>query len=343
MLIEQKETIAAQAPPVTQEPDLANAVQDVIRDVLKPVTKKIDLEGYYPVEVLRALGEAGAFRQHLGSQNGKGEPDINAALLAMDLVSRECMSTGFMVWAQDVLGWYIELSENDYLKQEILPRVASGEILGGTALSNPMKYFSGIEPLHLSATEDEEGFLVSGTLPWVSNLGPDHWFGAIFHVEGENPRDVMALVPCDSEHLELKQLAKFTGMEGTGTYALHFDQVRVPRRHVVGDPIKPYLHRMKAGFILMQTGMATGVIDSCITLCEQAALRLDHVNCYLDDQPDEMREELGDVRETIEMLAQTPFESDPGYLRAVLEARLLGSESVLKAANAAMLHTGAAG
>lgn len=321
---------------------LFNQIQDVVRDKLAPLTVKID-EGYYPADVLRALGEAGVFRQHLASQNGRGEFDIKAALKAMDIVSQECMSTGFMVWAQDVVSWYVEMSDNDYLKQTLLPKLASGEALGGTALSNPMKYLAGIEPLLVSAVETEDGFILNGTLPWVSNLGPDHWFGSIFKVSGDNPRDVMAMVNTSWPGMELKQLAKFCGMEGTGTYALFFKDVFVPKNHVLGDPLIPYLKKMKAGFVLLQTGMATGLIEGCIQLCEDVEPKLGHVNCYLDDRPDELREELEDAREAISDLCEDVFNQDPEFMRTVLEARLLGSELSLRAANSAMLHTGASG
>ncbi|MEW6765200.1 MAG: acyl-CoA dehydrogenase family protein [Pseudomonadota bacterium] len=341
--------MTAMTPTLNTEPSAApegellfNAIRDIVRDKLAPLTVKID-QGYYPAEVLRALGEAGAFRQHLASQSGRGEYDLQAALKAMDIVSQECMSTGFMMWAQDVVCWYIEMSNNDYLKQTLLPRLASGEALGGTALSNPMKYLAGIEPLLVSATETEDGFILNGSLPWISNLGPDHWFGSIFKVGGDNPRDVMALVNTSWPGMELKQLAKFCGMEGTGTYALFFKDVFVPKTHLLGDPLVPYLKKMKAGFILLQTGMATGVIESCIKLCEDVEPKLGHVNCYLDDRPDELREELEDAREAIAGLCEDPFNQDPDYIRTVLEARLLGGELVVKAANSAMLHTGANG
>lgn len=330
------------APAVPMGELLFNTIRDVVRDKLAPLTVKID-QGHYPAEVLRALGEAGAFRQHLASQNGRGEYDLQAALKAMDIVSQECMSTGFMMWAQDVVCWYVEMSNNDYLKQTLLPKLASGEALGGTALSNPMKYLAGIEPLLVSAVETEDGFILNGNLPWISNLGPDHWFGSIFKVGGDNPRDVMALVNTSWEGMELKQLARFCGMEGTGTYALVFKDVFVPKSHVLGDPLIPYLKKMKAGFILLQTGMATGVIESCIQLCEEVEPKLGHVNCYLDDRPDELRVELEDAREAIAGLCETPFNQDPDYVRTVLEARLLGGELVVKAANSAMLHTGANG
>ncbi|GAJ97675.1 acyl-CoA/acyl-ACP dehydrogenase [Geomicrobium sp. JCM 19055] len=68
----------------------------------------------------------------------------------------------------------------------------SGKVLGGTGLSNPMKNYANLEPLHLKARKVDGGYEVKGTLPSVSNLGEDHWFGAVANVENEN-RNVMIL------------------------------------------------------------------------------------------------------------------------------------------------------
>ncbi|MFW6322966.1 MAG: acyl-CoA dehydrogenase family protein [Guyparkeria sp.] len=320
-----------------QAPDL----DTVIRGALKPKVVAID-RGEYPTDVLRAIGAAGAYRHHLASQNA-GAMDIAAAIDDMDRISAECMSTGFMTWCQDAVAWYVENSDNQHLKDTVLPKLASGELLGGTALSNPMKYFAGIEDILLHAEETDDGFIVNGKLPWISNLGDNHVFGSIFRVEGEHPRDVMALVHTDMPGFEFRQLVEFCGMEGTGTYALFFKDVFIPRSQILADPVGPFLQRIKAGFVLLQAGMATGVIEGCIRLCEEVEPRLGHVNCYLDDRPEELREALEDARALVRELATDVYNPDPAYFRQVLELRLAGSELALRAANSAMLHTGANG
>ena len=334
------ETQPAAIPPATTAVEPAD-LDRVIRQSLKPKTIAID-HGEYPAQTLHDLGRAGAFHHHLASANPAGM-DIVGAIDAMDRISAECMSTGFMVWCQDAVGWYVENSDNLYLKETVLPKLASGELLGGTALSNPMKYFAGIEDILLHAEETEDGFIVNGKLPWISNLGDNHVFGSIFQVRGETARDVMALVHTDTPGLELKQLAEFCGMEGTGTYALFFENAFIPKHDVIADPVGPFLQRIKAGFVLLQAGMATGVIEGCIQLCEEAEPRLSHVNRYLDDRPEELREALEDTRALVRELATDIHNPDPAYFRQVLELRLAGSELALRAANSAMLHTGANG
>jgi alkylation response protein AidB-like acyl-CoA dehydrogenase len=119
--------------------------------------------------------------------------------------------------------------------------------------------------------------------------------------------------------------------------------VMIPDDFVLADPIEPYLRRIRAGFILLQSGMAFGLIRSSIDLMRQMRRTLGHVNKYLDVQPEEVEEGLDALTATVERLAATPFESDAGYWREVLEARLAAGEASVAAAHAAMLHCGARG
>ena len=91
----------------------------------------------YAEEVVRAYARAGAYGTHVSGHNSK--VDLTTAILSMARASEECLSTGFCVWQQDTIGWYIASSDNEYLKRELLPRIVRGETLGGTGMSNPMK------------------------------------------------------------------------------------------------------------------------------------------------------------------------------------------------------------
>ena len=46
-----------------------------------------------------------------------------------------------------------------------------------------MKFYAGLEKLQLTAKTVQGGYLVSGVLPSVSNLGEDHWFGFVAGVK----------------------------------------------------------------------------------------------------------------------------------------------------------------
>lgn len=324
-------------------PNTLAEVRRIVRSELAPLAAKIDLEGLYPEEILRKIGAVGGFRQHLASQSEAGICDMAAGIEAMAIAGEECLSTAFLMWCQSACGWYLENSENEELRREVLPRIASAELLGGTALSNPMKFFSGIEPLLLKGQVVSGGIRVRGQLPWVSNLGPGHFFGAIFQVESEPRREVMALVPCDAAGLRLTQSAHFTAMEGTRTFSVRFDDLFIPTSSILADPVGPYLARIRSGFILMQVGMALGLVQGCIDIMRKADRTHEPINRFLPDRPEMFDEELASLREEARCLAKTPWEADLGFLRRVFAARLKASELSIRSASAALLHAGARG
>jgi alkylation response protein AidB-like acyl-CoA dehydrogenase len=322
--------------------DVVTAVREVAARELAPLVQAIDAEGLYPDSVMRAFGRAGAFAAHLPRADGR-RVDLVTAIRAMAAAGEHCLSTAFCMWCQDALGWYIFASGNDALKETLGHRVATGAALGGTALSNPMKTFFGIEQIRLKATRVPGGYRVRGLLPFVSNLGEDHYFGAVFEVEDEPKHYVMAVVPCAHEGVTLHGNTKFVALDGTRTFGVQIRDALIPDALVLADPSDAYIKRIRAGFVLLQTGMGFGLIRGCIGLMNQMKGPLGHVNKYLDVQPEQIAEQLATIEAQVELLAATPFDTDPTYWRAVIEARLAAGEASVAAAHAAMLHCGARG
>lgn len=322
--------------------DVAGAVRDLASRELAPLVQKIDAEGYYPEGVMRNFGRAGAFARHLPGET-PGGPDLVGAIRAMAAAGEHCLSTAFCMWCQDALAWYIFASDNDALKASLGRRVAAGDVLGGTGLSNPMKTFFGIEKIRLKGKRVSGGYEVRGALPYVSNLGADHYFGAVFEVDDAPKHYVMAIVPCAGAGVELSDNTKFVALDGTRTFSVHLRDVIISDAFVLADPSDAFIARIRAGFVLLQAGMGIGFIRGCIALMNQVKGSLGHVNKYLDVQPEHLAEQLGALEAAVDRLALTPFERDPAYWRAVIEARIAIGEAAVAAAHSAMLHCGARG
>jgi hypothetical protein len=338
-MLDQSVTATTSAPP-TAGTDVVAAVRALASRELAPLVRQIDAEGLYPEAVIRAFGGAGAYAQHL--PGASQQLDLGTAIDAMAAAGEHCLSTAFCMWCQDALGWYIFASANDALKTTLGRRVAAGDALGGTALSNPMKTFFGIETIRLKGKRVDGGYLVRGALPFVSNLGADHHFGAVFELETPG-RYAMAVVPCASHGVTLGGNTKFVALDGTRTFAVQMRDVLIPDAQLLADPVDDYIRRIRAGFVLLQAGMAIGLIRDCVGMMQQLKGPLGHVNKFLDIQPETLAEQLDAIERTVARLAATPFESDPAYWREVIETRLTAGETSVLAAHGAMLHCGARG
>ena len=326
---------------VETAPAQTDLLEAVIEAELAPIAPRIDQDGVYPAQAMRALGAAGLFGMHLAAHATR--PSIAAAVRGMALVGRTCMATAFCTWCQDAAGWYLEQSDNTALRDALQPGLASGEQMGGTGLSNPMKSFAGIERLKLRGRRVEGGYEVSGVLPWVSNLGAGHLFGTVFELADDPSRRVMAMFRCGHDGVEIRQNVAFIALEGTGTYSVLFRRAFIRDAQVLADPLGDMVKRIKAGFILLQTGMGLGVAAGCIDLMRESNVTHGHSNTFLPKGPSEYEAELGEVSAEIDRLGATPLEQAPEYMRAVLTARLRVSELALEAAQAALLHAGSRG
>jgi alkylation response protein AidB-like acyl-CoA dehydrogenase len=335
---------AQAAAPAAGGRDAQSVLQDVrtvVRTQLVPLVEDIDAKGLYPREVMQALGAAGAYATHLPGEGAS--PNLATAIEASAIASQCCLSTGFMMWCQATLAWYLANSDNAAVRARYLPHVADATRLGGTGLSNPMKTVFGIERMRLKGKRVAGGYTVHGVLPWVSNLGPDHAFGTIFEVEGEPSHRVMFVADCNGEGISIRACPGFLALDGTATYSAQFRDAFIADEQVLADPVDAYLKKIRSGFILLQAGMGLGVIRDCIEQMRQLQPSLGHINQFLDDQPEALAEPLAVIEAEVAALAPSPYDSSPEYWRRVLTLRLLIGETAVRAAHAAMLHAGARG
>lgn len=316
-------------------------VTHIADGVLAQAAHRIDHEGYYPLDIMASLGAAGAFAAHLQ----RGGNRVGLAIDAMRAISRRCGATGFMSWCHDVCGLYMEQSGNPALMGDVLDQHMMARTFGGTALSNPMKALAGIEKMTLRAHKAPGGYRVSGALPWVSHIGPGQHFGAmagVYRDDGSLSHEIMFLARC-TDAVVLRQCPEFSGMEGTSTWGVRFENYFVGEDAMIADPARPFVARIRAVFILMQAGMAVGVAQGAIDSIREVEPALGHVNRFLDNRPDELQAEYDDLGERVAKLAQTPYDGSKDYLLDVLDARVQGAEFALRATQSALLHQGARG
>ena len=340
------------APSSSHAPDTApfgavlSELRTAIAEDLRPRVQNIDADGWYPEPFMRRVGALGGFGQAVPAVYGGAGRGLPYTLHVMEEISKDCLSTGFCVWCQTVCAWYIQNSDNDTLKCDLLPQVAAGRVLAGTGLSNPMKHFAGIEKIRVAAERLPGGYRLNGALPWVSNVGPDHVFAAVARVAGEDGY-LMAAIPGDLPGVTLGDGGHFIALEGSSTHSAVFKDAFVPDRLVLASPCQEYLARIRPGFILGQAGFGLGLVSSCLDLMRRSNERVGHVNCFLADGVAEIEDALEATRRRVYPLAEAigcgGRDLGPGATTEAVEARAQTSELALRASQAAMLHAGAGG
>ncbi|MFO1445027.1 acyl-CoA/acyl-ACP dehydrogenase [Bacillus sp. Bva_UNVM-123] len=305
----------------------------LIDEYLKPYVKKIESGDYYAERFLKKLGEVG-----LLSSSGKTDKEIlKDGMKLVEEIALVCMTTAFCLWCHLGALIFLRKTDNRALRTKFLTPLEKGEILGGVGISNAMKYFAGLENLHLSAQPTENGYLISGTLPAVSNLGEDHWFGIIASV-GENEK-VALFVSAKANGLKLKEQVDYLGANGSATYSCIFNDVFVPNDNVLANNAASFAEQIRPAFVANQIPLSLGIIGASIASIEKMTSRQNGCNRFLKIQPHDLQESLSEIKKK---LAEA-VSMDELKWNEIAEHRLKTAYLALEAVQACMLHHGSAG
>lgn len=310
-------------------------LETIIAEQLKPFVRKVDEEAYYAQEYLQELGKAGFF----SSQHVPIHELLEKEAKLVEETATYCMTTAFNLWCHLAALTYVRNSKNAYLQDNLLPKLENGEVLGGTGLSNPMKYYAGLEKLHLKAKRTSEGYIVSGTLPAVSNLAESHWFGLVAEVN-EKER-IMAIVPCNAAGLKLKEKKHFLGLNGSATYACQFYDVLIPEQWVIAEDADSFVESIRSSFVYYQIPLGFGVTDASIDSIKHVRNRQNGSNRYLPIQPEELEKDLTNLRNRAKQIVKEQKDLQQAWMD-IVNIRLDTVYLTTKAIHANMLHAGGA-
>ncbi len=123
-------------------PDSHRALQASLRDFcerrVKPFARDWDRDEAFPTEVVRELGNLGLLGILVDEKYGGAGMDALAVAVAVEEVARYDGSLALTVASHNGLGSsHLRLFGNEAQRQKYLPKLASGEVLGAWALTEP--------------------------------------------------------------------------------------------------------------------------------------------------------------------------------------------------------------
>ncbi len=154
------------------DPDFENQLLDSIdkwieRD-LKPVVMHHDHNDIWPEETVRQMQELGLFGATIGQDyGGLGLPSTTYAKIVARISSVWMAPTGIFN-SHLICALAIEKFGTPAQKARWLPKMASGEIRGGLALTEP-DAGTDLQGIRMVARRDGDDYIINGTKTWISN------------------------------------------------------------------------------------------------------------------------------------------------------------------------------
>ncbi|TVQ93173.1 MAG: acyl-CoA dehydrogenase [Deltaproteobacteria bacterium] len=214
---------------------LAEAVATFCRDLLSETLEHDDDEETFRKEFIVAMGEQGfcgiATPEAHGGL-GLGYLDYAIVLEEIAAVSASyAVSVAVTGLPQMILTRFGTPSQ----QERWLPGLASGQLLGAFALSEP-ESGSDAASLKTTATRDGSDYVLQGTKFWITHGGYADVYVLMARTGGPGARGVSAfLVPGDAPGLSFGKKERKMGLRASPTVELILDGVRVPASARIGE------------------------------------------------------------------------------------------------------------
>jgi alkylation response protein AidB-like acyl-CoA dehydrogenase len=209
---------------------------------LRKGAESLDASGDWPAEQLRLCGEYGVYEWFAAREWGGQAWDQESILRGYLALSSACLTTTFILTQRDGACRRIETSDNQGLRERLLPGLTRGETFATVGISHLTTSRRHVARPVLQARPVAGGFELSGFSPWVT--GADHAdivvVGATL-VDDEGAataEQLLAAVATDLTGVKAAAPAKLVGLSSSHTGSLELDRVLVDEDWIIAGPVE---------------------------------------------------------------------------------------------------------
>jgi citronellyl-CoA dehydrogenase len=134
---------------------------------------------------------------------------------------------------------------SDALRREFLAPAISGEAVACVGVSEPGAG-SDVAAIRTTARKDGGDYIINGSKMWITNSLQADWM-CLLAITGDGPahrNKSLIIVPMDTPGISVGKKIRKIGMNSSDTGLIHFDEVRVPQRFLVGEQDKGFTYQM---------------------------------------------------------------------------------------------------
>ena len=214
-----------------------NMAREFALKELEPRAAEIDEKGEFPHDTIKKMAELGMLGMTIPEKYGGAQFDFLSLAIAVEEISKGCGSTGVITAVHNSLScWPIVNWGTESQKEQYLPRMATGELLGAFGLTEPN---AGTDPAAMETTAVLKGdkYILNGSKRFITNGGVAGIFIVFAKTAPElGTKGISAfLVEKGFPGFSLGKHENLLGLRGTANCELMFDDCEVPKANVLGD------------------------------------------------------------------------------------------------------------
>ena len=332
---------------------LRATIREFAEGEIAPYAAEWDRAAAFPASTVRKLGELGVMGLPFPEQYGGLGAGTLSFAVALEELARVDSSVAITVAASVSLGGMPVLNfGTEEQKQRWLLPLARGETIGAFASTEP-GMGSDVQGLETTARSEDGGWVINGTKAYITNAGTElSSFVTTTAITGERSpgkKEVGTfVVPVDAPGFAPQRPYEKMGWHASDTRELAYQDCRVPADAMLGERgagARIFLSTLDGGRIgvgAMGVGLAQGCLDHSVRWANQRCAFGQPIARY-----QAVSFELADLKTRIDAARALVYRAaalkDAGrpYTEAAAQAKLMGSELAVHAADVAMqVHGG---
>jgi acyl-CoA dehydrogenase len=257
----------------SQLDSLLHDIRIFVREHWHPIENEIELSGQIPTDTIEALRRQGFFGWSIPEQYGGLGLSTEELVLCAFEISQASVALRARVGTNTGIGSEALVSDGTLeQKRKWLPRLATGELTGCLALTEP-EAGSDASNIQTTARRDGDFFILNGMKRYITNAPISDIFTVIARTEnatrGQN--GLTAFIVERGEGLRTGNPYRKMGQSGSPVSDVYFENCRVPASHVIGGlegvgfkTVLKVLNKQRLHLAALCTGPAIRMLELAI-------------------------------------------------------------------------------
>lgn len=266
---------------------IQQAARDFAQNELLPGVIERDRDQKFPTEQIKKMGEMGLMGMMVDPKYGGAGMDSISYVLAMEEIAKIDASAAVVMSVNNSLVCAgLEKFASEEQKVKYLTPLASGEVIGAFALSEPE---AGSDATSQKTTAEDKGdyYLLNGIKNWITNGGTATYYIVIAQTDPEKKhKGINAfIVEKGWEGFEIGLKEDKLGIRGSDTHSLIFNNVKVPKENRIGEDgfgfnfAMAVLNGGRIGIASQALGIASGAYELALKYAKtRKAFRTEIIN-----------------------------------------------------------------
>ena len=227
---------------------LRKTVSDFVNNELDPFTNEWEKDGRAPLhEIFKKMGDLGLLGIHKPADFGGLGLDYSYNLAFAEEIGRAYggsipMAVGVQT---DMATPALARFGSDALRQEFLAPAIAGDMVACIGVSEAGAG-SDVAGLKTTAKTDGDDYIINGSKMWITNATQGDFICLLANTSDGpvHKNKSLIIVPLNTKGISISEPIDKIGMRASDTAQIFFDDVRVPKRNIIGQENQGFMIQM---------------------------------------------------------------------------------------------------